>query len=93
MQVLCTGEPTASASGWPTCERWWGWSFASSRRAKPQAAMSCSSKLGEAAWARAAGVPIEWTTFLVFDMRNGRIARGRGFLRKHPALEAAGLRE
>jgi ketosteroid isomerase-like protein len=63
------------------------------RRAKPQAAMSCSSKLGEAAWARAAGVPIEWTTFLVFDMRNGRIARGRGFLRKPPALEAAGLRE
>jgi ketosteroid isomerase-like protein len=39
------------------------------------------------------GVPMQWATFLVFDMREGMIARARGFLKKQQALAAAGLLE
>ncbi len=40
---------------------------------------------------QASGVPIEWVTFAVFEMRGGKIARVRVFLRREEALEAAGL--
>ncbi len=39
------------------------------------------------------GIPLEFTTFLVFEMRDGKIARAQGFLRRDHALEAAGLGE
>ena len=39
------------------------------------------------------GVPLEWTTFAVLRMRDGRILRAQGFLNRAEALEAAGLRE
>jgi ketosteroid isomerase-like protein len=42
---------------------------------------------------QASGVPIEWTTFFVIHLRDGKIARGQGFLSRDEALEAAGLRE
>jgi ketosteroid isomerase-like protein len=42
---------------------------------------------------RVSGVPVEWTTFVVLRMRDGKIARAQGFLSKDGALEAAGLRE
>jgi ketosteroid isomerase-like protein len=38
-------------------------------------------------------VPIEWTTFAVFDLRHGKIARIRVFLDRREALEAVGLSE
>jgi ketosteroid isomerase-like protein len=41
----------------------------------------------------ASGVPIEWTTFAVLRMREGKIARADGFLSRDEALEAAGLRD
>ena len=41
---------------------------------------------------RGSDVPIEWTTFAVFGVRDGRIARVRVFLDHAEALEAAGLR-
>jgi ketosteroid isomerase-like protein len=42
---------------------------------------------------QASGVPIQWTTFAVLRMRDGRIASAQGFLSKADALEAAGLSE
>ncbi len=42
---------------------------------------------------QASGVPVEWTTFAVLQMRGGKIARGQGFLNREEALEAVGLRE
>jgi ketosteroid isomerase-like protein len=42
---------------------------------------------------KASGVPIAWTTFAVLHMRDGKIVRAQGFLRRDEALEAAGLRE
>jgi ketosteroid isomerase-like protein len=39
------------------------------------------------------GVPIEWTTFAVLRMRDGKIVRADGFLSRDDALEAAGLSE
>ena len=41
----------------------------------------------------ASGVPIEWTTFAVLRMREGKIARADGFLSRDEALQAAGLPE
>jgi ketosteroid isomerase-like protein len=43
--------------------------------------------------ARGSEVPIEWTTFAVFDVRHGKITRVRVFLDKGEALEAVGLAE
>ena len=37
------------------------------------------------------GVPIEWMTFAVFEMRGRKIARVRVFLSREAATEAAGL--
>jgi ketosteroid isomerase-like protein len=37
------------------------------------------------------GVPVEWTTFAVLQMRNGKITRAQAFLNRADALEAAGL--
>jgi ketosteroid isomerase-like protein len=42
---------------------------------------------------QSSGIPLEFTTFLVFEMRDGKIARAQGFLRRDQALEAAGLPE
>ena len=42
---------------------------------------------------RASGVPVEWTTFAVLWLRDGKITRVQGFLSQNEALEAAGLRE
>jgi ketosteroid isomerase-like protein len=39
------------------------------------------------------GVPINWTTFTVLQMREGKIARAEAFLTLSEALEAAGLSE
>jgi ketosteroid isomerase-like protein len=39
------------------------------------------------------GVPVEWTTYIVLELRDGKVARGHGFLNREDALEAAGLRE
>jgi ketosteroid isomerase-like protein len=47
-----------------------------------------SRGLGEAS-----GVPVEWRTFAVLHMRNGKIVRAQGFLSRDEALEAAGLSE
>jgi ketosteroid isomerase-like protein len=41
---------------------------------------------------RGSGVPIEWTTFAVLEMRDGKIARIRVFLTREEALAVAGLR-
>jgi ketosteroid isomerase-like protein len=42
---------------------------------------------------RGSGVPIEWTTFAVMQMRNGKIGRVRVFLDREQALGAVGLSE
>jgi ketosteroid isomerase-like protein len=42
---------------------------------------------------QASGAPVQWTTFAVMRMRNGKIASAQGFLARSEALEAAGLRE
>jgi ketosteroid isomerase-like protein len=42
---------------------------------------------------RASGAPIEWTTFAVVHVREGKIVRAQGFLSRAEALEAAGLSE
>jgi ketosteroid isomerase-like protein len=42
---------------------------------------------------QASGVPIEWRTFAVIRMRDGKIARAQGFLSRDEALEAAGIEE
>jgi ketosteroid isomerase-like protein len=39
------------------------------------------------------GVPIDWTTFAVMRMRDGKIERVRVFLDRERALEAVGLSE
>jgi ketosteroid isomerase-like protein len=39
------------------------------------------------------GAPVEWTTFAVLDVCDGKIARARAFLSRDDALEAAGLSE
>ena len=41
----------------------------------------------------ASGVPVEWMTYAVFEMRGGKIARIRVFLSRAEALEAVGLSE
>ena len=41
----------------------------------------------------ASRAPIEWATFAVLHLRDGRIVRGQGFLNRDEALEAAGLRD
>jgi ketosteroid isomerase-like protein len=42
---------------------------------------------------QASRVPIEWKTFFVIHLRDGKIALGQGFRSRSEALEAAGLRE
>jgi ketosteroid isomerase-like protein len=42
---------------------------------------------------RGSEMPIEWMTFALFEMRDGKIARIRVFLNKGEALDAAGLRD
>jgi ketosteroid isomerase-like protein len=42
---------------------------------------------------QASGVPIQWSTFTVLRMREGKIARAEAFLTMAEALEAAGLEE
>jgi ketosteroid isomerase-like protein len=39
------------------------------------------------------GVPLEWTAYIVFSFRSGKIATARAFLNEGEALEAAGLPE
>jgi ketosteroid isomerase-like protein len=39
---------------------------------------------------QASDVPIDWTTFAVFDLRDGQVARIRVFLDRREALEAMG---
>ena len=39
---------------------------------------------------QASDVPIDWTTFAVFDLRRGKVARIRVFLDRREALEAMG---
>ena len=38
-------------------------------------------------------MPIQWRTFTVLQLRDGKIARAEGFLTMSEALEAAGLSE
>lgn len=40
---------------------------------------------------QASEVPVEWTTFAVLHMRDGKIARAQGFLSRDEALKATGL--
>ena len=42
---------------------------------------------------RAGGVPIEWSTFVVLRLRDGKIEQALAFLSRAEALEAAGLSE
>jgi ketosteroid isomerase-like protein len=42
---------------------------------------------------QASGVPIQWSTFAVLRIREGKIARAEAFLTLSEALEAAGLSE
>jgi ketosteroid isomerase-like protein len=41
----------------------------------------------------ASGVPVEWTTYAVFEVRREKITRIRVFLSRPEALEAVGLRD
>ena len=49
------------------------------------------SELASRGVGEASGVPFEWTTFAVLQMREGKIARARVFLSEAEALEAAKL--
>jgi ketosteroid isomerase-like protein len=49
------------------------------------------SELASTGLGQASGVPVEWTTFAVVRMHNGRIARVQAFLDKDAAAEAADL--
>ena len=51
------------------------------------------SELAARGQGQGSGVPVEWTTFAVMQMRNGKITRAQAFLDKADALEAAGLSE
>ena len=51
------------------------------------------SELAAHGQGQGSGVPVEWTTFAVMQMRNGKITRAQAFLNKADALEAAGLQE
>jgi ketosteroid isomerase-like protein len=42
---------------------------------------------------RGIGVPVDIPMFHVFEMRDGRVQRGRAYLDRAEALEAAGVRE
>jgi ketosteroid isomerase-like protein len=42
---------------------------------------------------QASGVPVEWTTFAVLCLRDGKISRAQGFLHRSEALKAARLGE
>ena len=39
------------------------------------------------------GIPVEWTAYIAFSFRSGRIATTRAFLNEEKALEAVGLSE
>jgi ketosteroid isomerase-like protein len=49
------------------------------------------SELAAHGQGQGSGVPVEWTTFAVMQMRDGKITRAQAFLNKADALEAAGL--
>ena len=49
------------------------------------------SELAARGLGQASGVPIEWTTFAVFHVYDGKILRSQAFLGRDEALEAAGL--
>jgi ketosteroid isomerase-like protein len=51
------------------------------------------SELASRGTGQASGVPVEWTTFAVLRMRDGKIVRAQAFLSRAEALEAAGLSE
>jgi ketosteroid isomerase-like protein len=51
------------------------------------------TELGSRGQGQASGVPVEWTTFAVVRVRDGKITRAQGFLSRDEALEAAGLPE
>ena len=42
---------------------------------------------------RGSGVPVERTTWNVFELRSGKVAAGRVYTNEQEALKAAGLRE
>jgi ketosteroid isomerase-like protein len=50
-------------------------------------------EVGSRGQGRASDVPMDWTTFAVFDLRDGKVARVRVFLDRHEALQAVGLSE
>jgi ketosteroid isomerase-like protein len=59
------------------------------RTAKPNGdALLC--ELASRGRGRGSDMPIEWTTFAVFDVRDGKVARIRVFLDREEALEAVG---
>jgi ketosteroid isomerase-like protein len=51
------------------------------------------SELASHGLGQGSGVPVEWTTFAVLHVRNGRIARAQAFLSRDEALAAVGLSE
>ena len=51
------------------------------------------SELASHGLGQGSGVPMEWTSFAVLHVCEGKIARAQAFLRKDEALEAAGLAE
>jgi ketosteroid isomerase-like protein len=91
-------SPTAGYRGHPGVREWMGnlrgvggASF-ELRTATPSGdALMC--ELASRGRGRGSDVPIEWTTFAVFDMRHGKITRIRVFLDKGEAREAVGLPE
>ena len=48
------------------------------------------SELAAHGQGQGSGVPVEWTTFAVLRMRNGKITRAQAFLSSDEALEAVG---
>ncbi len=58
-----------------------------------EAAMSSSPNWPPTVWDKPAGCAVEWTTFAVLHMRDGKIVRVQAFLTKDAAVEAAEPRE
>ena len=51
------------------------------------------SELAAQGQGQGSGVPVEWATFAVLRVSNGKIARAQAFLSRDEALEAVGLSE
>ena len=51
------------------------------------------SELASQGLGQGSGVPVEWTTFAVLHIRDGKIARAQAFLSRDEALAAVGLSE